>query len=182
MRLFISCALAVLSCSAYGGNILYSYDSNNRLSSVNYANGSQSYSFDVAHNVTAVESSGDSDADGLDDAWEQFYYGTTSSTNTDSDGDGFPDLAEFAVGTDPFDSSSLMEMVQVSRGSGTNGFVLRWASETNQSYSVARASSLTTNSFSFLSTNIAATPPQNVFTDSTASGSAVFFYRVGVER
>ena len=181
MQRFISCALAVLCCSAYGGNILYSYDSNNRLTSANYADGSQSYSFDEAHNVTAVESASDSDADGLDDSWEQYYYGTTSSTNTDSDHDGVSDLAEFASGTDPFDSLSLMEMVQATR-SGTNGFVLRWASETNQIYSIARSTNLTQNSFIFLSTNVPATPPQNVYTDSTATGSAVLFYRVGVEQ
>ena len=181
MKRFMWGMLAGLSCFAYGGNILYSYDSNNRLSSVNYSDGSQAFTFDEAHNVTAIESSGDADSDGLDDSWEQYYYGTTSSTNTDSDGDGFSDLAEYGAGTDPFDDSSLMELLQVSP-SGSNTFVLRWASETNQTYAVARSTSLTTNSFSFLSTNIPATPPQNVYTDSTASGSAVFFYRVGVEQ
>ena len=181
MLRFISGLVLVLSSLAYGGNILYSYDSNNRLTSVNYSDGSQSFTFDEAHNVTAVESSGDVDSDGLDDSWEQYYYGTTSSTNTDSDGDGFSDLAEYGAGTDPFDDSSLMELIQVSPA-GSNTFVLRWASETNQTYAVARSSSLTTNSFSFLSTNVAATPPENVYTDSTASGSAVFFYRVGVEQ
>ena len=131
--------------------------------------------------MTAVESSGDADADGLDDQWEQYYYGTTSSTNSDSDGDGFPDLAEYGAGTDPFDDSSLMELLQVTQ-SGSNTFVLRWASETNQTYEVSRSTDLTQDSFSYLSTNIAATPPENVYTDSTASGSAIFFYRVGVEQ
>ena len=184
MKRFI-CGVAtvlVLSwCSSYGGNVLYSYDSNNRLAAVNYGEGSQSYSFDMAHNITDVDSSRDADGDGVDDAWEQYYFGSTASTNTDSDADGVSDLAEFGAGTDPLSGSSLMEMVQVSNN-GTNGFVLRWASETNQTYSVARATNLIQNSFASLSTNLPATPPQNVYTDSTASGSSVFFYRVGVEQ
>lgn len=45
---------------------------------------------------------GDSDQDGMDDAWEIQYFGNLSHTGyVDSDGDGLTDIEEFARGSDP---------------------------------------------------------------------------------
>ena len=52
---------------------------------------------------------GDTDTDGVPDAYEQYYYGTLANpADTDSDGDGFNLLAERSAGTSPLfgDSSS----------------------------------------------------------------------------
>ena len=52
---------------------------------------------------------GDTDSDGIPDAYEQYYYGTLANpADTDSDGDGFDLLAERSAGTSPLfgDSTS----------------------------------------------------------------------------
>ena len=45
----------------------------------------------------------DSDGDGIDDNWEQYYFNNLAAVNatTDSDGDGTPDLAEYEGDSDP---------------------------------------------------------------------------------
>lgn len=44
----------------------------------------------------------DSDCDGMDDAWELYYFGDLTRDGTgDFDGDGISDLDEFLLGTDP---------------------------------------------------------------------------------
>lgn len=44
----------------------------------------------------------DSDSDGLADGWEWEYFGTLhTDPNADADGDGIPNVQEFAEGTDP---------------------------------------------------------------------------------
>jgi hypothetical protein len=48
----------------------------------------------------------DEDNDGLSDDWERMHFDdlTAADSSTDSDGDGVADLAEFVAGTDPADS------------------------------------------------------------------------------
>jgi len=52
---------------------------------------------------------GDSDGDGLSDAWEQFYFNnpTNALTIGDGDGDGYDNLSEFLAGTHPNNSLSV---------------------------------------------------------------------------
>lgn len=54
----------------------------------------------ITVNVTDIAAD-DSDADGLDDAWELAHFGNTSTTsgNSDPDGDGLTNLEEIAAGT-----------------------------------------------------------------------------------
>ncbi len=62
----------------------------------------------------------DSDADGLGDGWEIFYFGNITAKNgsADSDGDHFSDLKEYKAGTNPLDSS-----LSPAQGKGTH----RWS-------------------------------------------------------
>ena len=61
------------------------------------------YTYDDSGNILNVwiESPGaellDTDKDGMDDDWERFYFGdlTIANATTDSDGDGYSDLAEY---------------------------------------------------------------------------------------
>jgi len=78
----------------------------------------------------------DSDSNGLDDAWESFYYSGinvnafadndndglsnleefflgTNPTNVDSDGDGVTDGLEFALSSDPTNSNSIPQLAQI---------------------------------------------------------------------
>jgi hypothetical protein len=49
----------------------------------------------------------DSDNDGLDDDWEQLYFGSLAATATaDADGDGYNNLAEFEADSSPLNAAS----------------------------------------------------------------------------
>jgi hypothetical protein len=51
-----------------------------------------------------ADSAGDSDSDGLPDAWELSYFGDLSQGPDDQgDGDGFTNIHEYELGTDPTD-------------------------------------------------------------------------------
>lgn len=60
----------------------------------------------------------DSNHNGIPDAWEQAYFGTTDcSANADADGDGFSNLAEYVAGTVPTNAASLCQL-SVTRTNG----------------------------------------------------------------
>jgi hypothetical protein len=64
----------------------------------------------VARNAIAYFFSGDSDDDGVNDGFEQYYYGTLSNDAvSDTDGDGITLLAEFTGGTNPLYANAYQE-------------------------------------------------------------------------
>jgi hypothetical protein len=69
--------------------------------------------------------SGDSDGDGLPDAWEQQYFMSLAETGGgDPDNDGATNAQEYAAGTDPTDPASVPGggAAVASSGEGTEGF------------------------------------------------------------
>ena len=57
--------------------------------------------------IGAGGGAGDSDGDGLADAWEIAHFGSLAAgPSLDPDADGYKNLAEFKLGTDPTDGSS----------------------------------------------------------------------------
>ncbi|MFN7139530.1 MAG: choice-of-anchor J domain-containing protein, partial [Limisphaerales bacterium] len=59
---------------------------------------------------------GDSNGNGISDAWEQAFFGDVSpgrTIHTDTDGDGMSDYKEFIAGTDPNDPQSLLRFQAV---------------------------------------------------------------------
>jgi subtilisin-like proprotein convertase family protein len=121
--------------------------------------------------------SGDSDGDGIDDAWELQFFASLTNVNaaSDWDGDFFLDIDEFRAGTIPTNSASLLRFESVAAGGETN-FLIRWQSASNKLYNVGRSTNLLTG-FTTLATNLPATPPENVFTDA-APPAAGAIYRV----
>ena len=60
----------------------------------------------------ALDPAADTDADGLPDAWERLYFGSTNVTpGADADGDGTTNLLEYLAGTNPTDASSVFRPV-----------------------------------------------------------------------
>lgn len=169
----------ILAIAAIGGEIVYNYDSLNRLTNSVYSQGVvATYKYDSAHNVREVKLIKDTDNDGLPDYWEMLYFGSLTATDgtSDFDGDGMSDYEEYLAGTDPTDPNSSMHFYGC--GGGNNGpteFTIVWSSSTNRNYTIEWTTSLMTN-FVMLVTNIPGTPPQNQYVHETMESNA--FYRV----
>ncbi len=122
----------------------------------------------------------DADADGMHDAWE-VYYGLSTNTAGDAagdlDGDHFLNAQEFIAGTSPSDSNSLFRMESPSP-EDAGGVVVQWSSVTGRTYEVGRSTNLL-QQFSVVASNIAATPPVNIYTDAPADAA---YYRVRAAR
>ncbi len=178
--------LSVTVATVHGGNIVYSYDSVNRLISATYnTTGSvATFGFNAAGSVVYEGSIRDTDGDDMPDQWEIAMFGsiTVSDGTGDYDGDGMSDAFEYITGTDPDNASSYFSFKSnggLSTSPGTN--VLDWASASNRTYRLEWATNLlaTTDVFTTLATGIAATPPTNTYTHIVTN--SVNFYRITQE-
>ena len=84
------------------------------------------------------------------------------------------------AGTDPTNAASVLAIAALSRG-GLSDFVVVWPSVSNRIYAVERGTDLMASDFAVISSNIAATPPMNVYTDTVAFPSDKAFYRIRIE-
>lgn len=126
---------------------------------------------------------GDHDGDGLPDWWEAFYYQSLTATDGpgDTDRDGSSAATEYAAGTDPTQALSVFEITFfAAEGVGSPGAVIQWSSVTNKAYRIAVSTNLKAG-FHRTITNLPATPPLNVHTDATATGTGLWLYRIELE-
>lgn len=79
----------------------------------------------------------DENFDGLPDEWQRSYWGENSDNwpdkNSDSDGDGASNFDELLAGTNPSDSTSLLQTAIISSGQGLR---LRWNTQPGGFYQV----------------------------------------------
>jgi hypothetical protein len=134
--------------------------------------------------VFAVSLWVDSDGDGIADSYESLrpFLSVTNAVDAaaDHDGDGMSNLAEYLAGTDPDDHSSYLSMGPLGV-SVPDGVRVIWGSASNRLYSLERSTSLIQQSFEPLADHIQATPPENVYEDSTATNPTPYFYRIRLE-
>jgi hypothetical protein len=160
--------------------IEYSYDEQDRLIGVESPSVKTEYRYGAANNLSVYKVEQDTDEDGMNDGWEQFYFGnlSTATAMSDTDGDDVKDTAEFISGTKLTDRNSFLKV----NGSGKDrgqGLEITWASETNRIYGLERTTNLmVTSSFALLLEDIDGTPPVNVFNDLTATNSRTYYYRI----
>lgn len=112
----------------------------------------------------------------------QWGWDTNSSSAEldDPDADHFETWKEYRAGTDPTNPASFFAFA--GQSAAASGVVLRWHSASGRLYRVQRCDRLTDLlAASTLASNLPATPPMNVYTDLTVSGSGPWFYRVGLE-
>jgi len=109
---------------------------------------------------------GDTDGDGLDDDWELAFF---NSPNTLSDGtgdydlDGLTDGEEEIAYTDPDDADAVFGMTS-GTSQGDTEYVIRWPSASGRLYAVDSRTNLLNGIWSNIESNIAATPPENIYT------------------
>ena len=122
------------------------------------------------------------------EVWRRLYFTTEelnnqsiSGDNADADHDGMSNLNEYRCGTRPNDGTSCLGFTALdSCPPVSGGFVVSWQSASNKQYTLQAATNLMKGFGLILGTNIAATPPENVHTDSVGTAEQRF-YRVTVE-
>ena len=128
----------------------------------------------------------DADGDGLADAWEIQYFGSTNAPNggatMDADGDGFANLQEFQAGTDPTNSASAFRITALAReGSNIRVAWTMGADKTNalQATAGGLSRSYSTNNFAdiFTITNTVGTTTNHLDLGA-ATNVPSRFYRV----
>jgi len=124
---------------------------------------------------------GDTDSDGILDSWEMGNFGnlTNATTTSDYDNDMFPDLHEYLAGTEPTNSLSYLKVINPSNApAGT--YIVKWSSVTSRFYIVSRATNLV-EGFTGIASNLAATPPENTYTDAVATSAVIRTYRIQLQ-
>jgi len=135
---FTSVCAAVLVCAAYAQNV---WDGGNV----------QRASAPALAPPPLTGDTTDTDADGMSDVWEKRYSEVTDPGATplnwqvddallDNDGDGWPNLEEYAWMTDPTDPADYFQLVGVSRTAG-NEIEVTWHSVSGQPHTVYRSTS-----------------------------------------
>lgn len=94
----------------------------------------------------------------------------------DQDGDHVPTWAEYVANTDPTTNASLPAVTQFYRSS-TQEVAICWQGGSNRWTDILKATALT-SSFTVLTSDIYSTSSFNVYTDRTAVGSSLRFYRI----
>lgn len=124
----------------------------------------------------------DTDGNGLPDWWEQQYFGHLTGTdpNADPDHDGENNLAEFLAGTIPTNAASAFKL-NTPPAAKHPQYIVQWPSVAGRYYGVLRSTNLFTDRGTFVQTNIAATPPLNLFTDTPPANVKNVFYRLQLE-
>ncbi|MBQ9344283.1 MAG: hypothetical protein IJT88_03605 [Kiritimatiellae bacterium] len=121
----------------------------------------------------------DTDADGIPDWWAIAHFGgaTACNPNADPDGDGFTNLDEYRLGTDPNDASSLLAL-QALPDDATADTLLLWPSATGVTYTLYYSTNLALPAagFTILQDHIPANPPANDLLITPAAPA--IFYRL----
>jgi len=124
----------------------------------------------------------DDDGDGMDDDWEERYFGPAGGWPfADDDGDGLSNLQEFLAGTIPIDPGSVFVMIP-EESPNEGGRRILWVSAAYRSYAIDRGTNFATGFTETVAEGVLSTPPLNSFLDTTATNNSSYFYRVRLIR
>lgn len=124
----------------------------------------------------------DCDRDGMPEAWETAQFGDTliATAESDWDGDGARDAAEYWAGTEATNWASALRVDSPAPGPAAGQYLIRWDSVAGKRYRVERGTNLF-RAYSVLRTNLPAAPPHSCYTDAPPSGWPAVYYRVRLE-
>ena len=95
--------------------------------------------------TTAIPAGADTDADGLTDAWELDHAGNlvTFTLDGDADGDGIPDVVEYAMDSDPLNPADRgLRITDFAVSADTTLISLTWTSRLSRRYHIESTSDL----------------------------------------
>jgi hypothetical protein len=129
--------------------------------------------------VFAVETSSDTDQDGMPDAWELRYFGSTNAApHEDADGDGLDNLEEFRAGTDPTNAASVAVIQSVQRRGAD--LVIRFTSVAGKAYRLERTMNFAGGTWTAVRANLPGTGEVMEAVDPGAAAGPAYFYRLRI--
>jgi hypothetical protein len=117
-------------------------------------------------------------------AWAQQYGLPTdgSADYLDLDGTGMPNWQKSLAGLNPTNSASVLAMLPMTATNNAGGIIVSWDSVNTRMYYLQRATDLTAQPvFSTIQSNLVGQAGTTSFTDTSATNSGPYFYRVGVQ-
>ena len=120
----------------------------------------------------------DNDDDGLSNLAESLV-GSNIEVK-DSDGDGLDDWQEVYCGTSPTNNADYLKTLFGEVDPAGGMIVVKWPSADGRFYSLGRTTNLV-EAFSAIVTNLPATPPENSYTDTPVNATSPHFYRIEAE-
>jgi hypothetical protein len=120
---------------------------------------------------------------GLPWTWlDQFGLATDGSADfADTDGDAMNNWQEYRTGTNPTNSLSKLAIVSFEPPTELRGPVISWQSATGIVYAIESSTDLQQGFDGVVRSNIPATPPLNMVTDTNAARPGLRVYRIRVE-
>jgi YD repeat-containing protein len=175
------CGSAIAPLSA--GTVVYTHDAAGRLTGAGYDPGRfVGYTYDNAGNLTlrqlVVIGIGDSDGDGMDDAWEFEHFQSLARDGTeDSDKDGMSDLGEYLAGTIPSNPESALRILP-NLAEDHDGVVVQWQSAPGKTYRLQFKNALDDEDWTDVPGEVPATGEIVSKIDGTATLESSRFYRI----
>jgi hypothetical protein len=118
--------------------------------------------------------------DGIDNSWWALYgIGEGNRVATlDPDGDGFSHLQEYALGTNPMDSSSTFKVKTIERNG--NELIITWSSVSGKKYQLQATTQLNPSSWQDVGEVLTANSGLSTKTVTVPADAAAYFVRVNL--
>jgi hypothetical protein len=143
------------------------------------------YDFETLPGCVWIQTTDPKALDTISVEWKTNFFGglenPLADPTADPDGDGIPNWAEYAAGTNPTNAQSRLALLGPATGSNqlSEGFKLRWLSAPGKRYVLECTSDLLSSNWNIIATNVAGTGEMLEYVDTNRTRTAQF-YRVRI--